>query len=734
MGLFNFPVLTYVIGKCVEVRCIRTTLYRIQSILYSRSLLTSFILYLVYILFCFVPLLRGTYFVGFNGFPIKRDLVINAVMTKPYLRLLIVAVFLAVPPTLQLFVSESWKLFSKDKVNASYLRTEFLAFLFLIGTFVFPNLFIFRTFGLVIDPLQVTDEQIYIWICLIKIQQVGIALGMLGNLFGTQYKYISNVDNLSFLNFSVEKRTVNIMLFFTLASIFQCLNGRGNIRSPAANLGSFFFLMGILLMLTMIIRIWGMLWKQSFTKKGFQFRTHYHVSDFLFSFGFTFYIIICAIFIILTVVTKKLQPQNAKANLVRYMICYAASQVFLLCVINIIPGMKHQRLASMKHEQLETRLNLIRYVSHEMRTPLNTVSMGATIMKSELLSFMNEFMLMKDKAGTSGKGRTGGAGGVVYNISHAISDDETHTSPTAAAAAAGETSERNSNRITSGGAGTPTIAGGKKRKQVVGKDNSSKKLFQHSALSTTLDNEQQQQEKDRSIQLTSVQYPSNASLNQSFSAPFSGGIPSTVTSSFREMIETINQISDSCTVAVSTLDDLLTFDKIDEQKLVIEIEELNPWKLLKDTAKPFKINAHSKNVCLDIKIIGKDMNFLRYECIKGDSFKLAQVIRNLLSNAIKFTPIDGKVDVMLELCESVERGRTVRFSVKDNGAGISKQNIKKLFGQYVQFNASQLQGGKGSGLGLWITKSKSFSTCFLMFFLTLCTCFCCCCSLSLSLS
>ena len=48
----------------------------------------------------------------------------------------------------------------------------------------------------------------------------------------------------------------------------------------------------------------------------------------------------------------------------------------------------------------------------------------------------------------------------------------------------------------------------------------------------------------------------------------------------------------------------------------------------------------------------------------------------------------------------------IRISVSDSGAGISVENQKKMFGQYVQFNAAQLQKGKGSGLGLWISKSK----------------------------
>lgn len=38
------------------------------------------------------------------------------------------------------------------------------------------------------------------------------------------------------------------------------------------------------------------------------------------------------------------------------------------------------------------------------------------------------------------------------------------------------------------------------------------------------------------------------------------------------------------------------------------------------------------------------------------------------------------------------------------GAGIAAENLKKVFGQYVQFDAGKLQNGKGSGLGLWICK------------------------------
>ena len=48
----------------------------------------------------------------------------------------------------------------------------------------------------------------------------------------------------------------------------------------------------------------------------------------------------------------------------------------------------------------------------------------------------------------------------------------------------------------------------------------------------------------------------------------------------------------------------------------------------------------------------------------------------------------------------------LRVEIIDSGAGISKENQKKLFGQYVQFNVNALQAGEGSGLGLWISKGQ----------------------------
>ena len=103
--------------------------------------------------------------------------------------------------------------------------------------------------------------------------------------------------------------------------------------------------------------------------------------------------------------------------------------------------------------------------------------------------------------------------------------------------------------------------------------------------------------------------------------------------------------------------------------------------------------------------------------IKADKFKLSQVVRNLMSNALKFARSEGgKVEVIVEKVITTPNSDTtkrkgcsrefVRVSVVDNGCGISLENQCKLFGQYIQFNANELQKGGGSGLGLRISKGK----------------------------
>ncbi|MEA2041653.1 MAG: PAS domain-containing sensor histidine kinase [Bacteroidota bacterium] len=85
--------------------------------------------------------------------------------------------------------------------------------------------------------------------------------------------------------------------------------------------------------------------------------------------------------------------------------------------------------------------------------------------------------------------------------------------------------------------------------------------------------------------------------------------------------------------------------------------------------------------------------------VLADEQMITTVIRNLLSNAVKFSPVGKTIDIRLDVKEA-----KVRCTVKDNGVGISKDNITKILSSDSHFTTYGTEQEKGSGLGLSITK------------------------------
>ena len=177
-----------------------------------------------------------------------------------------------------------------------------------------------------------------------------------------------------------------------------------------------------------------------------------------------------------------------------------------------------------------------------------------------------------------------------------------------------------------------------------------------------------------------------------------------------EVLEMGEMVRDSLSAALSTLNDLLTFDKLDDNKMHMELEEVDLLPLVEDTTKAFRINAMNEQVSLTVEHVGFDSQ--EELMVKADAIKISQVLRNFLSNALKFSAKEtGEVKVLMEVREHALANSkvrsAVRVSVQDNGCGISAENRARMFGKYIQIRASALQKGQGSGLGLWISKSES---------------------------
>jgi hypothetical protein len=83
--------------------------------------------------------------------------------------------------------------------------------------------------------------------------------------------------------------------------------------------------------------------------------------------------------------------------------------------------------------------------------------------------------------------------------------------------------------------------------------------------------------------------------------------------------------------------------------------------------------------------------------IRGDRFKLAQVIDNLVDNAVKFTPEEGEIRIEISLSNIPG---VVAVSITNSGEGIPADSLPRLFLRYFQATSTRVQGGYGLGLAI----------------------------------
>eukprot|EP00598_Pedospumella_elongata_P013428 CAMPEP_0185012468 /NCGR_PEP_ID=MMETSP1098-20130426/98320_1 /TAXON_ID=89044 /ORGANISM="Spumella elongata, Strain CCAP 955/1" /LENGTH=802 /DNA_ID=CAMNT_0027541531 /DNA_START=32 /DNA_END=2437 /DNA_ORIENTATION=- len=181
--------------------------------------------------------------------------------------------------------------------------------------------------------------------------------------------------------------------------------------------------------------------------------------------------------------------------------------------------------------------------------------------------------------------------------------------------------------------------------------------------------------------------------------------------------------------AVDVLNDLLNYDKVEMGTLRLEFSAVPIWEVVKAATVSFLTPAKHKGIHMSLSNnLEVEDSFEGKSChqpqpvVIGDYARLAQVMRNLISNALKFTPEQGQVIIKVEKMagglpnpslvlspESLHlldqpRAGSICISVTDSGVGLTADQLAQICTEGMQFNANELQAGKGSGLGLFITK------------------------------
>lgn len=157
------------------------------------------------------------------------------------------------------------------------------------------------------------------------------------------------------------------------------------------------------------------------------------------------------------------------------------------------------------------------------------------------------------------------------------------------------------------------------------------------------------------------------------------------------------QIDTSSRYLLALINDILDMSKIEQGKMQINNERFSLMDVVKEINGIMIPEAEEKNIQYEMHVL----NSLDDEYI-GDALHLRQILMNLLSNALKFTGENGKITVTISN-DYINNGYAhLKFSIKDNGVGISDEFKTKLFQPFEQEHNDIARNKIGSGLGLSI--------------------------------
>ena len=157
-------------------------------------------------------------------------------------------------------------------------------------------------------------------------------------------------------------------------------------------------------------------------------------------------------------------------------------------------------------------------------------------------------------------------------------------------------------------------------------------------------------------------------------------------------------ISKSAKALLNIINDILDISKIESGKYEVSKTNFDLKDLLEQIVQLYAVNTKEKNIRFLYTLDESIPNF-----VFSDETKLKQVLSNIISNAIKFTPNNGKVSFDVKLLTLNENTASVRFSVKDEGIGISPENQKSIFEPFSQADGTISRKYGGTGLGLAIS-------------------------------
>ncbi|MFC0655365.1 sensor histidine kinase [Mongoliitalea lutea] len=156
----------------------------------------------------------------------------------------------------------------------------------------------------------------------------------------------------------------------------------------------------------------------------------------------------------------------------------------------------------------------------------------------------------------------------------------------------------------------------------------------------------------------------------------------------------LNIIKDENKRLGTQVEKVLQAATLDKEELKLKLEEIDLLEIVKKIKSQFSLQVENKGGKITLENSAAD------SLMKGDAFHIAHIINNLLDNALKYTPTNPTILIKLW-----EEGNMLCVSVKDNGVGMSKEAVKKIFEKFYRVPTGNIHDVKGFGLGLAYVKT-----------------------------
>jgi signal transduction histidine kinase len=142
------------------------------------------------------------------------------------------------------------------------------------------------------------------------------------------------------------------------------------------------------------------------------------------------------------------------------------------------------------------------------------------------------------------------------------------------------------------------------------------------------------------------------------------------------------------------VNDLRVLSLADAGELAINLQTIEPKRLIQEVASLYQYQIQRKNVTLDLDIASP------LPTIEVDPGRTTQVLTNILDNALRHTPEGGQI-----IISAKEVDDQIEIAVQDSGPGLETEDLHRIFERFYRTDSARQRKDGGSGLGLAIAKS-----------------------------